>query len=179
MPRALKSFEAIDKALTTKRDWTAQERAYREMINRLPQDGGPRFFNLQVSLVDALAEIYRTRLKQYGDASRRVRDRAGDGSRQQAPPRRRRPRRDPRRALRDGGCRHADKAIEQHTRMLRREPFKYDAYKALARIYRDTNQYDKYCCLCSALKFLRKADAEEVAVRGPVQAARPREGEAV
>jgi tetratricopeptide (TPR) repeat protein len=162
LPRALKSFEAIDKALTTKRDWTAQERAYREMINRLPKEGGTRFFNLQVSLIDALAEIYRTRLKQHGDAA------AAFEIAQEM---------DPQNKLRaDGadraeilaelyvmaGADYADKAIEQHTRMLRREPFKYDAYKALARIYRETNQYDKYYCLCSALKFLRKADAEEM-----------------
>jgi len=162
LPRALKSFEAIDKALTTKRDWTAQEKAYREMINRLPKDGGPRFFTLQVSLVDALAEIYRTRLKQHGDAA------AAFEIAQEL---------DPENKLRaDGADRaeilgelyvlagpdYADKAIAQHSKVLQREPFKYDAYKALARIYRDTNQYDKYWCLCSALKFLRKADAEEV-----------------
>ena len=161
LPRALKSFEAIDKALTTKRDWTAQERAYRDMINRLPKDAGPRFFNLQVSLIDALAEIYRTRLKQHGDAA------AAFEIAQEM---------DPQNKLRtDGadraeilaelyvmaGADYADKAIEQHTRILRTEPFKYEAYKALARIYRETNQYDKYYCLCSTLKFLRKADAEE------------------
>ncbi|HET9990580.1 MAG TPA: tetratricopeptide repeat protein, partial [Kofleriaceae bacterium] len=162
LPRALKSFEAIDKALTTKRDWAAQERAYREMINRLPKDSGVRFFNLQVSLVDALAEIYRTRLKQYGDAA------AAFEIAQELDPdnKRRHDGADRAEILAElyvmAGPDHADKAIEQHTRVLRREPFKYDAYKALARIYRETNQYDKYFCLCSALKFLRKADAEEV-----------------
>ena len=161
LPRALKSFEAIDKVLTTKRDWKAQESAYRDMINRLPKDGDTRFFSLQVSLIDGLAEIYRSRLKQYGEAA------AAFEIAQEM---------DPDNKLRHGnadraeilaelyvmaGATHADKAIEQHARMLRREPFNYDAYKALARIYKDTNQYDKYWCVCSALKFLRKADAEE------------------
>jgi hypothetical protein len=45
--------------------------------------------------------------------------------------------------------------------MLRVEPFKYDSYQALARIYLDTQQYDKYWCLCSTLAFLRKADADQ------------------
>src|SRR6185503_17852484 len=43
IPRALRSFEAIDKVLTTKRDWKAQERAYRDMIKRLPKQGSPTF----------------------------------------------------------------------------------------------------------------------------------------
>ncbi|MEO6772932.1 MAG: tetratricopeptide repeat protein [Kofleriaceae bacterium] len=162
LPRALKSFEAIDKVLTTKRDWKAQERAYRDMINRLPKDGGEPFYKLQVGLVDGLAEIYRTRLKQLGEAT------AAFEIAQQM---------DPDNKLRhDGadraeilaelyvmaGADHADKAIAQHTRMLRREPFKYDSYKTLARLYKDTQQYDKHWCVCNALKFLRKADADEL-----------------
>src|SRR5205085_8376220 len=52
IPRALKSFEAIDKVLTTKRDWKAQERAYRDMIKRLPKGANPLFVKLQVGLFD-------------------------------------------------------------------------------------------------------------------------------
>ena len=59
------------------------------------------------------------------------------------------------------GADQADKAIEQHTRMLRKEPFKYDSYKALAQVYAQTQQYDKYFCLCSTLAFLQKADADQ------------------
>jgi tetratricopeptide (TPR) repeat protein len=162
LPRALKSFEAIDKVLTTKRDWAAQERAYRDMINRLPKDDDPRFYKLQVSLIDGLAEIYRTRLKQYGEATA-----AFELAQQMDPDNKlRHDNADRAEILAElyvmAGADHADKAIEQHTRMLRGEPFKYEAYKALARIYKDTNQYDKYWCLCSALKFLRKADADEL-----------------
>ncbi|MEO8841998.1 MAG: hypothetical protein ABI591_30220 [Kofleriaceae bacterium] len=162
LSRALKSFEAIDKVLTTKRDWKAQERAYRDMINRLPKGGDAQFFKLQVGLIDGLAEIYRSRLKQYDQAT------AAFEIAQQL---------DPDNKLRHGnadraeilaelyvmaGVDHADKAIEQHARILRREPFNYDTYKALARIYKDTSQYDKYWCVCNVLKFLRKADPDEV-----------------
>jgi golgin subfamily B member 1 len=159
LPRALKSFEAIDKVLTTKRDWKAQERAYREMINRLPKDGDARFYKLQVGLIDGLAEIYRSRLKQYDEAT------AAFEIAQQMDPDNKLHHSDRAEILAElyvmAGADHADKAIEQHARILRREPFNYDAYKALARIYKDTNQHDKYWCLCSALKFLRKADPEE------------------
>jgi tetratricopeptide (TPR) repeat protein len=161
LARALKSFEAIDKVLTTKRDWKAQERAYRDMIHRLPKGGDPRFYELQVGLIDGLAEIYRSRLKQYDDATT-----AFEIAQQM----------DPDNKLRNGnadraeilaelyvmaGVDHADKAIDQHARMLRREPFNYDVYQALARIYKDTQQYDKYWCVCNALGFLRKGDSEQ------------------
>jgi tetratricopeptide (TPR) repeat protein len=159
LPRALKSFEAIDKVLTTKRDWKAQERAYREMINRLPKDGDTRFYKLQITLIDGLAEIYRSRLKQYDEAT------AAFEIAQQMDPDNKLHHSDRAEILAElyvmAGVDHADKAIEQHARILRREPFNYDAYKALARIYKATNQYDKYWCVCSALKFLRKADPEE------------------
>ena len=74
LPRALKSFEAIDKVLTTKRDWKAQERAYRDMVKRLPQPNTPAgqsamFHKLRVGLFDGLGEIYRSRLKHYQSAT--------------------------------------------------------------------------------------------------------------
>jgi tetratricopeptide (TPR) repeat protein len=161
LPRALASFEAIDTILTTKRDWKAQERAYRDMIKRLPSGGDARFAKLHVGLIDGLGEIYRSRLKQYDDAS------GAFEIAQQL---------DPDNKLRHNGTDRAeilaelhmlagpdraDKAIEQHLRMLRREPFKYDSYKALARIYKETQQYDKHWCLCNALAFLKKADPDE------------------
>ncbi len=160
LPRALMSFQAIDTVLTTRRDWRAQERAYRDMIKRLPNDGNPRFQKLHVGLIDALGEIYRSRLKQYDDAS------AAFEIAQQLDPDNKLNGTDRAEILAElhvlAGPDRADKAIEQHTRMLRREPFKYDSYKALARIYRDTRQYDKQWCMSSTLAFLAKADADEL-----------------
>ncbi|HEY1558527.1 MAG TPA: tetratricopeptide repeat protein [Kofleriaceae bacterium] len=161
LPRALRSFEAIDKLLTTRRDWKAQERAYRDMIKRLPSDGTPLFHKLQVSLIDGLGEIYRSRLKQYDDATGAFEIAQELDPRNELRP----PGSDRAEILAElyvlAGADHADKAVEQHGRMLRDEPFKYDSYQALARIYRDTQQYDKYWCLCSTLAFLHKADADE------------------
>ena len=57
---------------------------------------------------------------------------------------------------------YLDKAVDQHMRMLRVEPFKYDSYKALGRIYMDAHQYDKRWCVCNTLAFLKKADPDEV-----------------
>ena len=160
LPRALMAFEAIDRLLTAKRDWKAQELAYRDMIKRLPK-GDQRFFKLHVGLIDGLAEIYRSRLKQYEAAAG-----AFEVAQQM----------DPDGALRNGadraevlaelyvvaGADHAGKAVEQHARMLRRDPFKYDSYRALARIYKATQQYDKYWCMCNALRFLKKAEPDEL-----------------
>ncbi len=161
LSRALRSFEAIDKVLTTKRDWKAQERAYLELLDRLPKDGNRLFHKLHVVLFDGLGEIYRSRLKQYESASG-----VFEIAQQM----------DPKSELRQGGTDRAevlaelymvagpdqaDKAVEQHMRMLGREPFKYDSYKALARIYKDTHQHDKRWCLSSTLAFLKRADADE------------------
>ncbi|HUJ59424.1 MAG TPA: tetratricopeptide repeat protein, partial [Kofleriaceae bacterium] len=161
LPRALKSFEAIDKVLTTKRDWKGQERAYRDMIKRLPKDGNPRFHKLQVGLIDGLAEIYRSRLKQYAEAME-----VFEIAQQLDPDNELRPAGSDRAEILAelyliAGPDQADKAIEQHARMLRREPFKYDSYKALARVYKETQQWDKLWCLCRTLAFLRKASPDE------------------
>ncbi|HEY1558512.1 MAG TPA: tetratricopeptide repeat protein [Kofleriaceae bacterium] len=162
LPRALKSFEAIDKVLTTKRDWKAQERAYRAMLKRLPKQGSPMFMKLQVGLFDGLGEIYRSRLKSYQSATEAFQ------VAQQL---------DPDNTLRADGTDRAeilaelylvagpdytDKAVAQHMLMLRKEPFKYDSYKALRKIYMDTHQYDKTWCVCNTLAFLKKADPDEL-----------------
>ncbi len=167
LPRALKSFEAIDKVLTTKRDWKAQERAYRDMIKRLPAPNTPvgqsgTVHKLRVGLFDGLGEIYRSRLKHFQSATQ-----AYEVAQQM----------DPRNEMRGDGTDRAeilaelylvagpdytDKAIDQHMRMLRNEPFKYDSYKALRKIYMDTHQYDKTWCICSTLAFLKKAEPDEL-----------------
>lgn len=151
LPRALKPFADIDKLLTSKRDWRNQERAYREMIKRLsPED------KLRIDLLGALGEIYRSRLKEYESAIAAYElAQAID------------PDNNPRREILAelyvmAGPDQADKAVHQHMEMLKTEPFKYDSYKALRRIYMDTHQYDKTWCICNTLAFLQKADETEV-----------------
>ena len=148
--RALKAFQDIDKILTTKKDWKNQEREYRKMIKRL-QPGTP----ILVELWHALGEIYRSRLRHYQSAIQAY---------------------EIAQALDDNNARgeilaelylvaegdYTDKAIAQHMSMLRNDPFKYDSYKALRKIYMDSHQYDKTWCVCNTLAFLKKADPEEM-----------------
>jgi golgin subfamily B member 1 len=151
LPKAMKAFADIDKMLTTKRDWKAQERAYRQMIKRLPA-GDP----LMIELLHALGEIYRSRLKHFQSAIATF-----EMAQQLQPDNQQR-----NQILAElyivSGPEYADKAVEQHMRMLRAEPFRYESYKALRRIYMDTHQYDKTWCVCNTLAFLKKADPEEM-----------------
>lgn len=151
-PQFLKAFEAIDKILTTKKDWKNLERAYRKMIKRMPQRPGDRLLTM---LWHSLGEIYRSRLKEYKAAAQafEVAAQLEPGNKQRHE------------ILAElyvmAGPEHADKAIHEHMTMLKAEPFKIDSYKALRKIYMDTHQYDKAWCICNSLTFLKKADPEE------------------
>ena len=148
--RALKPFEDIDRILTSKKDWRNQERAYRAMIKRLKQGD-----SILLNLWHALGEIYRSRLNDYNAAiaAFEVAQKIDPNNTQRGE------------ILAElyvlGGEDHVDKAIAQHLGMIQRDPFRYESYKALRQIYMDTQQYDKTWCVCSALTFLKKADAEE------------------
>jgi hypothetical protein len=56
---------------------------------------------------------------------------------------------------------NADKAIELHGRVISADPRRYESYHALRKLYEATYQYDKVGCICSALVFAGKADADE------------------
>ncbi len=149
--KALKPFEYIDKMLTSQKDWKAQERAYRRMIKRLPS-GSP----ILVSLWNALGEIYRSRLKHYQSAIQAFEIAQSL---------------EPTNAARGAilaelyvvaGPEYAEKAVQLHSTMLQNEPFKYDSYRALRKLYSDAQQYDKAWCICAALAFLKKANPEEI-----------------
>ena len=56
----------------------------------------------------------------------------------------------------------SEKAVHEHMMLIKRDPFRVDSYKALRKIYMDTHQYDKAWCMCSALAFLQRADADEM-----------------
>ncbi len=159
LPRALKAFADIDKILTTKKDWKSQERAYRAMIKRLPQqDGGESdaYHKLRVDLLHALGEIYRSRLNHFQSSIQafEVAQELDPGNRDRAE------------ILAElyvrAGADYADKAVGVHMKMLRDEPFKYDSYKALYSIYKDAHQYDKTWCMCATLAFLKKAEPEQL-----------------
>ena len=160
LPRALKAFQDIDRLLTGKRDWKEQERAYRQMLKRLDNHRESNLLRenpgLLVQLWHSLGEIYLSRLKHYKSAigAFEVAQALDTGNQSR------------REILVDlylaSGPEYSDKAIEQHMLMLRDDPFRYQSYKALRRIYMDTRQYDKTWCVCHTLAFLKQADAEEM-----------------
>jgi tetratricopeptide (TPR) repeat protein len=149
----LKPFESIDKLCTGKKDWRTQERNYRKMIKRLPADG---LLTIKVALWHALGEIYRTRLKEYRTAIQAfevaVNLEPGNAKRHEI--------------LAElyvmGGPEYAPQAVKEHMTLIRQEPFRVESYKALRRLYMDLRQYDRAWCMCSALAFLQRADAEEM-----------------
>ena len=162
VPRALSAFEAIDKVLTTKRDWKAQERAYRDMIKRLPEQTATR--------VPAAA----------GRAVRRARrdSIAAASSTTRAPPR---PTRSRSSSIRRTSCgatgptaprsspsstwwpgpdvhRQGDRAAHAHAAPRAVQVRLVQGARAHLP---DTQQYDKHWCLCNTLTFLKKADRDE------------------
>ena len=64
-PSMLKAFQAIDTMVTKSKDWKTLERSYRKMLKRLPPEGNDA---LKITLWNNLAEIYRTRLRDYKSA---------------------------------------------------------------------------------------------------------------
>jgi tetratricopeptide (TPR) repeat protein len=147
----LKSFEAIDRILTQKKDWKNLERNYRKMLHRIAGQGRT---DLEINLWHFLGEIYRTRMGQFDAAAEAFKMAASL---------------DP-----DNVMRHEilaelfmkmpdrlDDAVTEHQMLIQQNPYRVDSYKALRKLYFDHRQYDKAWCLCATLSFLKKADQEE------------------
>jgi len=56
---------------------------------------------------------------------------------------------------------YLDKAIKSQTQILRRNPYRVESYKLLRKLFTDAKKADPAWCLCQALVFLQRADAEE------------------
>ena len=52
-------------------------------------------------------------------------------------------------------------AVNEQMFLIDKDPYRVEAYKALRRIYMDSRQFDKAWCMCSALTYLQRADADE------------------
>ncbi len=148
----LKPFEAIDKLCTNRKDWKAQERNYRKMIKRMPKTGQEQY---TVALWHALGEIYRSRLRDINAAIQTF-----EVACQLEPDNLKR-----HEILAElymvAGPDMLDKAINEQMFLISKDPFKIEAYKNLRKIYMDARQYDRAWCMCSALTYLQRADAEE------------------
>jgi golgin subfamily B member 1 len=147
----LKSFEAVDRILTQKKDWKELERNYRKMLHRI---GGKGMKDLEINLWHFLGEIYRSRMGQFDTAAEAFKMASSL---------------DP-----DNVLRHEilaelymkmperlNDAVAEHQELIRKNPYRVDSYKALRKLYFDNRQYDKAWCLCATLAFLKKADPEE------------------
>ncbi len=149
----LKAFESIDRICTNQKDFKSQERAYRRMFKRMPQEG---YLEIKAALLHALGEIYRSRLKEYKTAMETF-ELAN--------------RLDPTNLSRHeilaelylmAGPEHAEKAVGEHLTILRYDHLRASSYKALRRLYMQLQQFDRAWCVSQALAYLKQADAEEM-----------------
>ncbi len=153
-PDRLEAFRAIDEILTAAKKWEEQAEAYRRMLERVKDRG---LSDLEFRLYSALGEVYRSRLKKidyaipaYAMAAR----------------------------LRPDDLRtHAilaqlyemtgdqfEKAVEEHRTIVGMKPLDPEiapSLKAMRRIFRDRQDFDKAFMTASALVALRQADQEE------------------
>ena len=152
IPRSmLKAFEAINKLLTQQKDWRELERAFRKMLHRVAGKGDT---GLEFNLWHNLGVIYRDRQKSFESAAEAF----AMASRLQP----------------DNMLEHQilaeiyamvpariEDAIEQQHVLLKNDPYRVDAYRALYKLHFDARQYDKAWCVAATLNFLRKADNEQ------------------
>ncbi len=151
-PDMHKAFDALVVLLQDQQDWRGLARAYRKMLKRLPQQG---MEDLKLRLWNDLGEISLERL---GDREAAIAALEVAESM------------DPDNLVRreilaalyvEAGPDRADKAISEHQHLLQREPDRLASYQALRRLYAESKQWDKMWCVCGALAFLKRADAEE------------------
>lgn len=149
-PLFLEAFERINKILTQHRDWKQLERSFRRMLHRVAGKGNTE---LEHNLWHNLGLIYRDRLNDLPPAieafkmAARVKPEELLGRQILA-------------ELYETTGQH-DRAIAEQHEILRREPMRVDPYRALYRLYVERQAYDEAWCICAALTFLRKADADE------------------
>jgi golgin subfamily B member 1 len=151
-PETTKAFDAQEKVLTKKEDWKNLARAYRRMIKRLPAEG---LNDLRLRLWQAMGELALGKLGDQDTAIAAFEVAATI---------------DPKNMQRQelladlyikAGPDYLDKAIASEQVLLQRAPERLQSYRTLRRLYGDAKQYDKMWCVCGALCFLKKADAEE------------------
>ncbi|TPV93407.1 MAG: hypothetical protein B7733_20550 [Myxococcales bacterium FL481] len=155
-PTHLESFEAIDQMLTEARQWSGLERSYRRMIARLQGRG---MAQVELVLWRNLAEIYRTRLRNFDAATRAyeivlARDADDHDARVQLVELYQR-------LLDQSFDRYAKSAVREHHALWQRQPNDTGSLHSLYRVYRRLGATDKSYCLAAALSLLHRATAEQ------------------
>lgn len=148
-PSRLKAFQAIDTILTKGKNWKELERNYRRMLKRLPADDSS---GLRLALLDNLGEIYRSRLQQFPEAietyslakkldPNNVKRRLILGELYQH-------------VMSQRPEEYVNGAVQELQELLYFEPHRYETYRALFEVYRDSNQIDKAFCVASAMMWI-------------------------
>ena len=158
-PGDLKTFERLDKILTSKKDWKEQERAYRRMIKRIGTTTDPDQRAALLLLWKGLAEIYRTRMQDQKSAIAALEvciQLDPDSLKEHE-------------ALAElyeaAGSEHSREAIERRTFLFEKSqesPSMIRQLKALRASYADAGQWDRVYNICAALTVLQAADKEEL-----------------
>jgi tetratricopeptide (TPR) repeat protein len=143
----------IEEIYTRRQDWKGLERAYRRMIKRLPTEG---ITEIRLRLWSNLGELALARLgsREVALAALEVvrsLDKNNLARREQLAE-----------LYVEAGPDHAEKAILEHQWLIRRQPDRLASYQALRKLYNQSRQFDKMWCLCAALRFLKRAEPEEV-----------------
>jgi tetratricopeptide (TPR) repeat protein len=158
-PDSLKPFERIDKIMTAKKDWTNQQRSYRKMIKRLGQDVPTEKKATQLALWHGLGEIYRSRLKQFREASEAFEVCVG------LEPENRQRRQILAELYQVQGPECYEKAIREYRYLIQTAENPAEivpVLKTLRRLFSELGKYDPMWCVTSVLAFLKQADAEEL-----------------
>lgn len=149
-PLYLEAFERINKILTRARDWKQLERSFRRMLHRVAGKGNTE---LEHNLWHNLGLIYRDRLNDLQPAveafTMATRVKPDDMMGRQIL------------AELYESTGETERAIEEQQEILRRDPMRAEPYRALYRLYVEKQAYDEAWCICAALSFLQKADADE------------------
>ncbi len=153
----LKAFEAIDRILTDHKSWKELERAYRRMLHRvsenelgLDEEAGKR---LELMLWTNLGEVYRSRLgdlKAAVQAFETVLAMKPDNEKTQL-------------ILADlyerAGI-HTGGAVDQHRKLLKKDPLRAESLHAIFRSYMAAKRYDPAHCVAGALHAINRGDEE-------------------
>ncbi len=152
----LEAFEAIDQLLTEAKDWTALQKNYRKMIERVGSDSSEEGRALQLLLYRNLGEVYRSRLGMYEEAIASFQLASGLAPNDQTL----------HEILADLYARSgaSGKAvIAQHHRLIENEPNRVESYQTLYELYLRENEVDKAWCVAGALALLGQATREQEA----------------
>lgn len=152
-PSRLKAFESLDQILVGTGDLVEQARSYRRMIRRaIDAQAEDR---VVVALARNLAELCRTHLKQPEQALEALQliiDRQPDDVRAHKAA-----------AEVHDSTGDTARAAEHHRRVLEIDPRHVESYRALRRLFLNSERYDAGWCVCRVLTVLGQANADELA----------------